>query len=325
MASKGKILNLSGFMGLTTLALLPALLVQTMFWGWGPLLNVIIAVAFAMLAEAACVKMRNWSVRDTLQDGSAILAGVIFALCLPPQLSPGLVVLGAVFMMVFGKHIFGGIGANPFNPAMLAYIMLLLSFPIDMTDWLQARAWENLGNLELVLGKFGIDGASGSGVDVFSAPTALDSARTFASFSEWESTWDAGRNFPFVVLAAAYAGGGIFLLARHIITWHIPVAVLVGLLLPAAVFSLFSESFAPASFHLVMGGSVFCAFFVATDPVSAATNRVSRLVYGVGIGLFIYIIRTWGGYADAVAFAVLFFNFCAPFMDKYLKPRVYGE
>ena len=315
-------------MGWTIIALIPALIAQILFWGWGPLLNVFIACVAAVAAEALCLSLRRRPVSYTLLDGSALLSGMILALSLPPGLSLGLVVFGVVFAMVFGKHVFGGVGVNPFNPAMLGYIMLLLSFPIDMTQWLEPRLFGYLASPELVLDKlpFVVSG----GADAYSSPTALDSFRVADDFPSWFASFTAeggynSRILPYIILSVIYMLGGLFILYMRIITWHIPLSFLCGLLLPAALFGLFSSSYPPLWFHLVMGGTVFGAFFVATDPVSAATNRVSKLVYGLGIGLFIFAIRSWGGYADAVAFAVLFFNFVAPFIDKYLKPRVYGR
>ncbi len=309
-------------MGWTIIALTPALITQMIFWGWGPLLNLIVALIAALTTESICVRLRGWAVGYTLRDGSAILSAFILALSLPPQLPVYYVIFGACFMMVFGKHIFGGLGANPFNPAMLAYVMLLLSFPIEMTEWLLPRTWDYLTQTDLILSKFG---KALTIADAYSAATALDSARSSNNFQLWQASWDSANFIPFIILSIVYGLGGIFLIFMRIITWHIPVTVICGLVVPATLFNLFSDAYPPAWFHLILGGSVFGAFFVATDPVSAATNRLSRLIYGCGIGVFIFIIRSWGGYADAVAFAVLFFNFVAPFIDKYVKPRVYGQ
>ncbi len=320
------LLNVGGVMGWTIIALVPALVTQMIFWGWGPLLNIIFAVLAAMATESICVKLRGLAVGYTLRDGSAILSACILALSLPPQLPIYYVIFGACFMMVFGKHIFGGLGANPFNPAMLAYVMLLLSFPVAMTEWLIPQAWDYLAQAGLLLSKLGAGSLiDASQIDAYSAATALDSSRSSNNFQLWRESWDLSNFIPFIILTVVYGLGGVFLIYKRIITWHIPVTVLCGLMVPATLFSLFSDAYPPAWFHLILGGSVFGAFFVATDPVSAATNRLSRLIYGLGIGLFIFIIRTWGGYADAVAFAVLFFNFVAPFLDKYIKPRVYGH
>lgn len=311
-------------MGWTIIALIPALVAQIIFWGWGPLLNIIIACLVAMASEALCLKLRKRPVAYSLADGSAILSGAILALCLPPQLPISLVIVAAIFMMLFGKHIFGGLGTNPFNPAMLAYIMLLLSFPLDMTEWLIPNGGGYFLSFELILDKLPL--YSGRELaDAYSAATALDSMRSNGDFQSWSGSWESNNFIPYILLSTVYGLGGAFILLKRIITWHIPITFLCGLLLPASLFSFFDPHYAPAWFHLILGGTVFGAFFVATDPVSAATNRLSRLIYGFSIGLFVYVIRTWGGYADAVAFAVLFLNFVTPFIDKYVKPRVYGH
>ena len=302
------------------LALLPALLVQTIYFGWGVLLNVIVASLGAASAEAACHYLRRRKPLYELGDLSALVSALLLGLSLPPQLPLELTFTGAVFMMVLGKHIFGGLGANPFNPAMLAYAMLLLSFPLRMTSWLPPLALEYLSDIQLLQAKIGL-----LDIDGYTAATALDNFRAHDNFSLWLQEWQQGFR-PFILLSLLYACGGLILLYKKIISWHIPFSMLAGLLLPAVFFYLINDDlFPPPWFHLILGASIFGAFFIATDPVSAATSKPARLVYGFGIGLFIFIIRSWGSYADAVAFGVLFFNFAAPFLDKYIKPRIYGH
>lgn len=303
------------------LSLIPVTLAQSLYFGWGIVINVLIAVLGALMTEAFCQKLRRRSL-SALGDLTAVVSGVLLALSLPPQLNIEVVFIGAVFMMIFGKHIFGGLGANPFNPAMLAYAMLLLSFPRQMTSWLPPAALDYLGMPELIKDKFGL-----SRIDGYSAATALDNFRTHHNFNLWLEEWQGRHSFtPFIVLSLLYALGGALLFALKIINWHIPVSMLAGLLLPTFILHLiYPALFPPVWFHLILGATVFGAFFIATDPVTAATSRPARLVYGFGIGLFIFIIRTWGGYADAVAFGVLLFNFAAPFLDKYIQPRIYGH
>lgn len=302
------------------LALIPATLAQTIYFGWGVLLNVLIAAIGAMSAESLCLYLRRRPIRHELADLSALVSAVLLGLSLPPQLPLTMTLSGAVFMMILGKHIFGGLGTNPFNPAMLAYAMLLLSFPVQMTSWLPPIAWDYLADSQLLLAKLGL-----AQVDGYSAATALDNFRTYDNFPQWRQEWQYSFT-PFVVLSLLYTLGGAVMLYRRIISWHISVSMLAGLLLPASLFYLINSAvFPPPWFHLILGASLFGAFFIATDPVSAATSKPARLVYGFGIGLFIFVIRNWGGYADAVAFAVLFFNFAAPFLDKYIHPRIYGH
>lgn len=302
------------------LALIPAAMAQLIYFGWGVLLNLVVAALGAISAEALCVYLRKRSIRYELADLSALVSALLLGLSLPPQLPLEITFSGAVFMMILGKHIFGGLGSNPFNPAMLAYAMLLLSFPVQMTSWLPPAAWDYLTDGQLVQAKLGL-----LQLDGYSAATALDNFRTHDNFSQWRQEWQYSFT-PFIVLSLLYTLGGLALLYKRIISWHIPLAMLTGLLLPAGIFYLINTSlFPPPWFHLILGASLFGAFFIATDPVSAATSQPARLVYGFGIGLFIFIIRSWGGYADAVAFAVLFFNFTAPFLDKYINPRIYGH
>ena len=302
------------------LALIPAPMAQPIYFGWGVLLNLVVAALGAIGAEALCIYFRKRSIRHELADLSALVSAVLLGLSLPPQLPLEITFSGAVFMMILGKHLFGGLGSNPFNPAMLAYAMLLLSFPVQMTSWLPPAAWSYLADSQLLQAKLGL-----LQLDGYSAATALDNFRTHDNFSQWRQEWQYSFT-PFVILSLLYTLGGLVLLYQRIISWHIPLAMLLGLLLPASIFYLINANlFPPPWFHLILGASLFGAFFIATDPVSAATSQPARLVYGFGIGLFIFIIRSWGGYADAVAFAVLFFNFAAPFLDKYIHPRIYGH
>lgn len=313
------------------LALAPLALAQIAFFGWGVLINLICISCAALATEAACLALRRRPVLHGLMDLSALVSSALLALCLPPQLPPLEAILGAIFMMILGKHIFGGLGNNPFNPAMLAYAMLLLGFPISMTTWLEPQLFAYLGDMELLRSKFGL-----TTVDGYSGATALDSYRTErqenpdASFQVWWAAWQAQRGaasiMPFLLMNVLCAGGGLWLWWSRVITWHIPFALILGLLIPTLILDLVGGASAPPIwFHLVFGATIYGAFFIATDPVSAATGARARLIYGFGIGLMTFIIRTWGGYADAVAFAVLFFNFAAPFIDKYTRPLPYGH
>ena len=315
------------------LALAPLALAQLVFFGWGVLINLVCIGLAALATEAACLALRRRPALYGLRDLSALVSAVLLALCLPPQLPPLEAILGAIFMMVLGKHIFGGLGNNPFNPAMLAYAMLLLSFPISMTTWLEPQFFVHLQDMELLRLKFS---AAPAEVDAYSGATALDSYRAQRqenldlAFTSWWVAWQANQGptsiRPFILMNILCAGGGLWLWWARVITWHIPFSMLAGLLFPAFVLDLLGFKAAPPVwFHCVFGATVYGAFFIATDPVSAATGARARLIYGFGIGLMTFIIRTWGGYADAIAFAVLFFNFAAPFIDKYTRPLPYGH
>ncbi|MCH8530301.1 MAG: RnfABCDGE type electron transport complex subunit D [Saccharospirillum sp.] len=306
-------------------ALIPGAVVLIASFSWGYGINLVLAIATALLAEALMLKLRGRPVGFFLKDLSAVVTAALLALALPPLAPWWLTVLGVLVAIVFTKHLFGGLGHNPFNPAMVAYALLLVSFPMLMTTrWanpdLSLSIVETLGII--FSGVQPIDGVTGAtpldvyktDVDRLVAAEILQSP-VFGNFVA--KGWDIAN--------LAFLFGGVFLLYKRIITWHIPVSLLAGLGLMALLFSWDADLRTPLSLHLLGGATMLAAFFIATDPVSAATSNKGKLVYGFGIGVLIYLIRTWGNYPDAVAFAVLLMNFTAPFIDHYTRPRVYGQ
>ena len=313
-------------------ALLPGTAAYVWFFGAGVLVNILLALVFALAFEAAILALRARPVLPQLGDFSAVVAAWLFALCLPMHVPWWLVLVGMGFAMIAGKHLYGGLGFNPFNPAMVGYVVLLISFPREMTTWYlpASVSGETLGLADAFAYSFG--GADIAQWDALSSATPLDLARTGLSqglplteirgspvFGGW-----GGAGWEWIALC--WLVGGIYLLATRTIRWHIPAAVLTGVLAMALIFYLVdSESYLSPLFHLLSGAAMIGAFFIATDPVSAATTDPGRLVYGLMIGILIYVIRTWGGYPDGVAFAVLLANMCVPLIDYYTQPRVYGE
>ena len=291
-------------------ALLPVLAVQVHLFGLRPLLLVAVAAGAALGCEALALRLRHRSVRPSLRDGSVLVTAALLALAVPPTLPAWQLVLGVAVAVLLAKHAYGGLGQNPFNPAMVGYAVLLVSFPLEMTRW----------------------PAPGGDWDAITGATALDTLRTGLRQSYTMQEIQAGDAFGRVGAAdgewinLAALAGGLYLLIRRIVRWHIPVAMLAGIAVPAALFHLFDPgAHASASFHLAAGATMLGAFFIATDPVSAATSDRGRLVYGAGIGLLTWIIRTWGGFPDGVAFAVLIMNLAVPLIDRYTVPRIYGH
>ena len=313
-------------------ALLPGTLVYAWFFGPGVLINIALAVAFALAFEAAILKLRTRPVMPHLNDLSAVVAAWLFALCLPMHSPWWLVLVGIGFTMIAGKHVYGGLGFNPFNPAMVGYVVLLISFPREMTTWYLPGSVSG-GTLSLADALAYTFGTADIGQwDALSAATPLDQVKTGVgqqlAISEISLSpvfgQFAGEGWEWISLA--WLAGGVWLLATRTIRWHIPFAFLTGLLAMAALLYLVDgERFASPLFHLLSGASLIGAFFIATDPVTAATTDRGRLVYGLLIGCLICVIRVWGGYPDGVAFAVLLANMCVPFIDYYTQPRVYGE
>ncbi len=315
-------------------ALLPALAIQVFYFGWGPLINVVFASLVALACEALMLKVRGRPVRPFLMDGSVVVTAMLLAMALP-QLAPWwLTLIGVAFAVVIGKHLYGGLGYNPFNPAMLGYVLLLISFPLEMTTWVTPRPLlaDPVGFGDALSAIFNGVLSGGVGIDTITSATPLDHMKTQVNLAHTvqevlgEPAYGmlGGRGWEMIHLALL--GGGLWMIYKHVITWHIPVAMLGALALMAGAFHLVDPGHYPSPlFHLFSGAAMLGAFFIATDPVSASTTPRGRLFYGAGIGVLVYIIRTWGGYPDGVAFAVLLMNMAAPTIDYYTQPRVFGH
>lgn len=302
------------------LATLPGLLALFWFYGWGVLINLILAASTALLIEAGVARLRRQPLQPTLSDGSALVSATLLAAALPPYCPWWLTVTAVASGLLFGKHLYGGIGKNPFNPAMLGFALAMLLFPQPMTHWpahgmsLQA-AFAQVLNL-------------GQAPDAWVQATALDSLRINKSLT-MDELFAAnpafgrfgGRGVEWINLA--FLAGGLFLLQRRVIAWQAPVGMLVSLF----VVSLLcwngsgSDSHGSPLFHLLSGATMLGAFFIITEPVSGAKSSLARLLFGVGVGLLTYLIRTWGGYPDGVAFAVLLMNLCVPALERFAAAR----
>ncbi|HYQ39836.1 MAG TPA: RnfABCDGE type electron transport complex subunit D [Pseudomonas sp.] len=320
-------------MQLVLLATLPGVLVLTWLYGFGTLINLCWASLVAVGCEAAVLRLRRRPVRRILADYSALLTGVLLALALPPYAPWWLTLVATGFAIVFGKQIYGGLGQNPFNPAMLGYVVALISFPAEMTSWPAPRGFEALHpTLGLVEGLQRILGLTAGLPDAWTQATALDVLKTNKSLTIAE-LWAANPAFGSLggygseAVNLAFLAGGLFLLYRHVFTWHAPAGMLAALALMSLLFwnGDGSDSHGSPLFHLLSGATMLGAFFIVTDPVSGATSTLGRLVFGAGVGVLAYVIRAWGGYPDGVAFGVLLMNLAAPTIDYFTRPRTYGH
>jgi electron transport complex protein RnfD len=312
-------------------ALVPGTVVATWLLGWGVLINVLLAVGAAWLAEAVMLWLRARPLRPALTDRSVILTGWILALCLPNLAPWWLPVVGSLFAVVVAKQLYGGIGFNLFNPAMVGYVVLLVSFPEAMTRWsapggggaealslAESLQWAFLGHLP-----------AGTGFDAITRATPLDEWRIVladggtpsgAAASIWQGgTWSLWLNL-------AFLAGGAWMLARGAIRWQIPVAMIAGVLATASLLWILDpDGFVSPLFHLLAGGVIFGALFVATDPVTSSTTPRGRLVFGFGVGVLAVLIRSFGNYPDGVAFGVLLMNLAVPLIDYYTQPAAFGR
>ena len=327
--------NTSRVMQLVIWATVPGLIALSINFGWGSLINVILAVVTALACEATIIKLRKRPVAFYLGDYSAVLTAVLLGLALPPLAPWWVVVIGSMFSIVIAKHLYGGLGYNPFNPAMVGYVVLLISFPIPMTIWVTPLALLPEGvshpglaeSFSIVFSGYSpADGVTGATpLDLFKHSSGLVVEQIYQNNPLFSQGMFAGVGWEWVNLG--FLIGGIGLIAARIFTWHGPVAMLGAMTLMSLIFWDGGSSNSPGSplMHLFSGATMMGAFFILTDPVSSAVSNRGRLIYGALIGVLVYLIRAWGNYPDAVAFAILLANFAAPFIDNYTLPRTYGH
>ena len=286
------------------------------FFGWGVIVQIVLAIVAAIAVESAFLSIRNRPIKPSISDGSAILTAVLLAISIPSIAPWWIVVVGVAFAIIFGKQLYGGLGNNPFNPAMLGYAFLLISYPLQMTTWV-SEFLSFSQSLDVIFNLSSVDGLSGA--------TRLDDVKTQLSLGylihelNIYSISQSWINIGFLL-------GGLYLLARNIITWHISVAFIAGILVVSMLLFLSNDKlYIPPQFHLVSGATMLGAFFIATDPVSGSTTPKGRLIYGFLMGVLVVVIRVFGGYPDGVAFAVLLMNMIVPLIDYYTQPKVFGK
>lgn len=326
-------------------AMIPGVIAQVVFFGWGVIIQMLLAAITAVVTEAVIVALRKREIGQAIADYSAIVTALLLAVSLPPLLPWWMTVLGSWFAIAIVKQLYGGLGFNLFNPAMAAYVMLLISFPAAMSGWLppSSLALHTLSFGDAVSVIFTGFSQSGydltqlrAGADGFTMATPLDYVKTQLSqgYTYTEAlthplfgngiTEAAGAGWGWIALA--YLAGGVLLIQLRIISWHIPVSLLASVAVTAVFLQLINgDLYGSALFHWTNGAVMLGAFFIATDPVSASTTPKGRLVFGAAIGFWVVIIRTFGGYPDAMAFAVVIMNMAVPLIDYYTQPRVYGQ
>ena len=315
-------------------ALLPGAVAMTWYFGWGIAIHMLLASITAVVAEALVLRLRRRPVLPAIQDLSAVVTALLFAIAIPPLLPWWLTLLGTAFAIIVAKHLYGGIGYNPFNPAMVGYVLLLISYPVEMTTWLPPIML-NQTPLDFAQTLHAIFTGSlppGLSWDGITMATPLDEMRNQLNHNRMISEirqsplWGDFGGLGWEWVGNWYLLGGAILLYKRIISWHIPVSMLGAVLVMAMLLHFLDQESHPFGlFHIFSGGTLLGAFFIATDPVTAATTHRGQLIYGACIGLITYVIRRWGGYPDAVAFAVLLMNMAVPMIDYYTQPRVFGQ
>jgi electron transport complex protein RnfD len=299
------------------LALVPALLVSFYYFGLGAILVTAVSVASCVFFEWAINKYLLKNPVNTVRDGSAILTGVLLAFNVPSNLPLWMVVLGALFAIGVVKMTFGGLGCNLFNPALAGRAFLLISFPVQMTTWpLPGQGFftymdAQTGATPLALFKQATKGDLSALNDL---PSAVEMmlGNTGGSMGE--------------VCELAILIGLVYMLVRKIITWHIPVSILLTVFCFGGLLHLADPTtFIDPTLELVSGGLLLGSVFMATDYVTSPMSKKGQLVYGVAIGFLTVVIRTWGAYPEGMSFAILIMNAFTPLINNYFKPKRFGE
>ncbi|TFW70344.1 electron transport complex subunit RsxD [Methylotenera oryzisoli] len=316
------------------LALVPGIIAYTWVYGGGILISLTLATITALITEAAILKIRQRPIAPSLADLSAVVTAWLLALALPPLAPWWLVVVGTLFAIAIAKQLYGGLGYNPFNPAMVGYAVLLISFPVIMTKWPAplALATTPLAWTEQFRLIFGNILPTGVPLDAVTSATPLDYLKTQRMLQQEVTTISQASIFGHFGakggewVTAAYLLGGLYLVQQRIISWHLPTAFIAALAFISFIFNIAQPSqFAGPGLHLMAGATMLGAFFIITDPVSGPTTPKGKLYFAAGAGVLTYLIRVYGGYPDGVAFAVLIMNMCVPLIDAHTQPRVFGH
>lgn len=328
------------------LALAPATAWGLYLFGWPAIILFCVTLMAAVATEALCLYLAEQPLTRVL-DGSALLSGWLYAMTLPPWAPWWIGAGGIAFALAIGKHLYGGIGQNPFNPAMLARVAVLISFPVYLTTWVNPMP---LGS-ELAPGFVDSLGIIFNGMDyaahLTAAQTPVDGMTGASWLGSTKAAIGAGTDISVMIgdgfsLTDAFFGnmrgslgetsallvllGGLWMIRARIISWHIPVSFLGMLALCAWLASHFNGHLYPGPlFQLTTGAAMLGAFFIATDYVTSPATPVGKLIFGAGCGLMLFTIRSWSGFPEGVAFAVLFMNALTPLIDRAIKPRAYGR
>ena len=313
------------------IAMVPGIVAAIWILGWGVLVQCLLAVSFALLFEAIMLKLRRQPVRPFLFDGSVIITALLFALAITPFSPWWINLTGVGFAVIVVKHLYGGLGYNLFNPAMAGYIFVLLCFPVEMNHWpaLPMTPGDPHGLAETLSVIFTGDATVADGI---SGATPLGYMKSqiagMAMISEFNTSplfgMVGGRGWEWMGLA--WLAGGIWLLVKKIIQWHLPAAFLSSLFLISLVLHWSNaDIYASPLFHIFSGGVLIAAFFIITDPVTTSATPRGKLVFAAGAAFIILLIRNWGAYPDGIAFAVLIMNAAVPLIDRLTRPGIFGE
>lgn len=301
------------------IALVPAFLVSLYLFGISAFIVTAVAIISCLFFEFVIQKY-ILKTNTTISDGSALLTGILLAFNLPSNIPVWMIIVGSLVAIGIAKLSFGGLGFNIFNPALVARVFLLVSFPVQMTSW-PSPVVNNTSFADAVTGATPL-GIVKEGLQYGETMTELSSK--IPSLSELFLGISGGSIGEMSGLALLL--GGIYLLVRRVISWHIPVTMLLTIAVMTGIFWLVDPlHYADPLFHLFAGGAILGAFFMATDLVTSPVTRKGMVIFAVGIGAITVVIRLFGAYPEGVSFAILIMNALVPLINKYFKPRRFGE
>lgn len=299
------------------ISLLPALAVSVWFFGIGMIIVSAVSVASAILFEYL-IQRYMLKVKPTHLDGSALLTGLLLAFCLPSNIPFPLVMIGALAAVGIGKMTFGGLGNNIFNPALVGRVFLFISFPVAMTAWPEPGQW--MSYTDAVTGATPL-GLMKEGLATKTVAEIMPEVPSFLHLLMGKTMGSAGE-----VSALALLLGMLYMLYRKIISWHIPITILATVAIFTGILWLANpDRFADPLFHLLTGGLMLGAIYMATDYVTSPMTGRGMIIYGVGIGIVTVLIRIFGAYPEGVQFAILIFNGFTPLINKFVKPKRFGK
>jgi len=299
------------------ISLLPALAVSVFFFGIGMIVVTTVSIVSCILFEYLIQKYMM-KVKPTHLDGSALLTGMLLAFCLPTNIPFWIVMIGALAAVGIGKMTFGGLGNNIFNPALVGRVFLFISFPVAMTSWPEVGQWMNY--TDAVTGATPL-GLMKEGLATQTVAEIMPQVPSFLHMLMGKTMGSAGE-----VSALALLLGMCYLLYRKIISWHIPITILATVAVFSGILWLANpDRFADPLFHLLSGGLMLGAIYMATDYVTSPMSHKGMIIYGVGIGVVTVLIRVFGAYPEGVQFAILIFNGFTPLINKFVKPKRFGK
>jgi electron transport complex protein RnfD len=325
-------------MGWVLVALIPAIFAHLYFFGIGLVVQIILATTTGYIFEWWCLSWRKQPLQPFLTDLTVPVTAVLFALCLSPIAPWYVAVVGMFFAIVVAKHLYGGLGNNIFNPAMVAFATILVAFPQSMSLWLPPAGLTAFGgdlhtiDWQQVISIIFLGLPVDLSVDAVTAATPLTALKTGLQQGFAQSEIISGAVFgDFGGLGWEWIAnwlflGGLFLLFKRIITWHVPAAVLMTTIAVSTPFYLFNaDLYMSPQQHVFSGGIMLAAFFIATDPTSGCSSNRGKIIFGAGVAILTVLIRNFGAYPDGVAFAVLLMNLSAPLIDRITIPQPYGK